>query len=303
MLGRGHIVRAVIRPGTAALPESWHDRAELAYADLDATAQPEGLFDGIDVLVHLAATMRGTQEAQFSGTVNATERLLQAMRRSGSIKRLVLASSCSVYDWTAIRGTLTEDSPVETKPSERDSYTAAKLAQEQVARRFSIDNNWILSVLRPGFIYGPGAHPVASAGLRIGPLFLVVAPTARLRLTHVENCAAAFTEAAEKQIAGTFNIIDDEQVSAWRYSGRLARHAAIGSMRIPVPYAAGLAAAILAHSINRLPFPYRRRSLPGILIPTQYRARFKPLRFDNHLAQDQLGWRCKPFFGTECEVI
>jgi nucleoside-diphosphate-sugar epimerase len=130
---------------------------------------------------------------------------------------------------------------------------------------------------------------------------LVVSPLARLRLTHVENCAEAFVNAAEKLIAGTFNIIDDEQVSAWRYAGRLSSREK-GTVRIPMPYCVGLTMAYLASTASRVLLPAGRRKLPGILNPRQYRARFKPLQYDNCRAKEELDWKCQPFFETGCDV-
>ena len=266
-----------------------------------ASAAPamESYFDGVDVLVHLAATVRGSPEAQFVGSAVCTEKLLDGMRRAGSTKHLVLAGSCSVYDWTAAQGTLTEESPLESRPYECDGYTVAKVWQERVAHRLAEENNWTLAVLRPGLIYGPGAVPASGAGIKFGKVFLVVAPFSRLRLTHVDNCAAAFADAAETKAAGTFNIVDDERISAWRYAGRLNE----GSFRLPMPYSAGLAIAYLAKMTSRLLFPPIGGKLPGILIPRHYRARFKPIQYDTRIAKEGLGWKCQPFFETGCEVM
>lgn len=301
LLERGHSVRALLRPASAAAPAEWLGRAEIARADLRAAPALESLFDGVDVLVHLAATVRGSAEAQFVGSAVCTERLLEGMRRAGSTRHVVLAGSCSVYDWTAARSVLTEDSPQESRPYERDGYTVAKVWQERVARRMAAENGWTLAVLRPGFIYGPGAVAAGGGGIGFGGLLLVVAPLARLRLTHVENCAAAFADAAEKKSDGTFNLVDDEQVSAWRYAGRLVE--GTGAIRVPLPYYAGLAIAHLAGMTSRVLFPPKGGKLPGILKLRHYRARFKPLRYDNRRAKDGLGWNCKEFFATGCRVI
>jgi UDP-glucose 4-epimerase len=51
-----------------------------------------------------------------------------------SCRRLVLASSFAVYDWSAIRSTLDESSPMEPSDAlyDRDGYTVAKAWQERV---------------------------------------------------------------------------------------------------------------------------------------------------------------------------
>lgn len=297
-LKRGHAVRALVRPASVVTPTEWRGRVDIVRTDLRAESALEDLFDGVDVLVHLAATVRGTPEAQFVGCVVSTERLLEGMRRAGSARHIVLASSFSVYDATAATGTITEASPVESKPYKCDGYTVAKVWQERVARRLADENHWTLAVLRPGLIYGPGA---ASDGACVNfrGISMVVAPLSRLRLTHVENCAAAFADSAERRVSGTFNIVDDEQISAWRYAGRINDH----SFRIPIPYCAGLAIAYLATLTSRILFPPTGGKLPEILVPRRYRARFRPFKYDTRHAKEVLGWRCRPFFESGCGVI
>jgi len=219
----------------------------------------------------------------------------------GQARRIVLASSFAVYDWSAARGSLNEDSPIESRPYERDGYTVAKVWQERVARRLAAENQWALTVLRPGFIYGPGAVQVAGAGVGLGKQFLVIGPMTRLPLTHVNNCAAAFADAAEKEVVGTFNIVDDEHVSAWRYAGRLLGNSG-GSMRLIVPYSIGLCIAYLARLTSRILFPPNGGKLPEILVPRRYCAVFKPLRFENRRAKEALGWTCRDYFAGGCDV-
>lgn len=298
LLDRGHTVRAVVRQAAKTLPREWRDRAEIVQADLEISNSLDCLFAGVDVLIHLAAAMHGTTAEKHTATVLATKRLLEAMRRTGETQHLVLAGSCAVYDFAATRDILSEESPLETNIYDRDFYTVSKIMQEHMTRRFAEESRWILSVLRPGFIYGSGAGLVAGAGLGLGPIFLVVAPLARLRLTHVENCAAAFVDATEKRISGTFNIIDDDRTLAWQYAGRLLRY----RLRIPVPYHAGLAIAGLATMVARLLLSAGSRALPGMLELRRYRARFKPLDYNNRRAKAGLGWQSQPIFETGCDV-
>jgi hypothetical protein len=63
-----------------------------------------------------------------------------------------------------------------------------------------------------------------------------------------------------------------------------------------LPYVVGLVIAHLAALTSRLLFPPRGGKLPGILKPRHYRARFRPLRYDNRRAVETLGWKSKPLF-------
>jgi len=84
LLERGHSVLAVVRPASQDAPAAWNGRAEIVRTDLRAHSDFEKLFDGVDVLVHLAATVSGSPESQFVGGGVCTERLLEGTRQSGT---------------------------------------------------------------------------------------------------------------------------------------------------------------------------------------------------------------------------
>jgi nucleoside-diphosphate-sugar epimerase len=299
LLRRGHSVRTVIRPTSQINGLVWADRVEVVRADLRSPGPLTTAFDGVDVLVHLAARVGGNESAQMADTVVGTERLLEAMAGSMA-RRLVLASSFSVYGWSAIRGTLTEESPLESDLYRRDGYAVAKTWQERVTRRMSQKHNWDLTVLRPGFIWGRDHGYVGGLGQKLGRLHLVFGPSTRLPLTHVENCADCFCRAMEnpRAIGETFNVVDGHEISSWRYLGEYLRHIAPREHRFPVPYPVALSGALLADWVNRRLLHDRAR-LPGLLIPRRFHARFKPLQFSTRKVQAVLGWR-PPLDFAEC---
>jgi UDP-glucose 4-epimerase len=301
LLRRGHKVRALVRPAAELKSLGWTGAIEVVRADLRATRDLAPAFDGIDVLIHLAAAVTGGEEAQLAAAVVGTERLLEAMSRS-STRRLVLASSFSVYDWSRLRGTLTEAATLEPSPDlyERDGYAIAKVWQERIARRISAELRWDLVVLRPGFLWGRGKEYLACLGQRVGPLHLVFGPFARIPLTHVENCAELFAAAAgDPRAAGqTINVVDGDDVSVWRYMGDHLRHSRTRGVRVPVPYALARACVALVHRASGGIFRGKGR-LPSVLIPCRFEARFKPLRYSNRKARELLGWRPR-FSYREC---
>lgn len=296
LLGRGHRVRALVRPTARVAELEWPTGVESYRADLRSAPDLERAFDGVDVLVHLAAGMSARDDLQFATTVTGTERLLEAMTRT-SCKRIVLASSFSVYDWSAIRGTLHEDSPLEPAPDlyERDGYAVAKSWQERVTRRFSERNAWDLTVLRPGFIWGPGHLFLAALGQRLGKLHIVIGPLSRIPITYVENCADLFALAATDPRARgeTFNVVDGDGERIWSYLNAYRRATGERPFRVPVPY-------WLSFRLVRLAFATVFRGstkLPHILVPCRFEARLKPLRYSNRRARETLEWRPPFSFG------
>jgi len=286
---RGHDVRALVRPAARLEALAWTAEVEPFRADLRVSRDLEAAFDGVDVLVHLAAATSGGDDHQFAATVGGTERLLGAMART-SCRRLVLASSFAVYDWSAVRGTLDEGSPLEPVPElyDRDGYTIAKTWQERVTRRLAQRHGWELTVLRPGFIWGRDHGYLAALGLRLGRVHIVIGPMVRMPLTHVENCADLFALAADDPRAAgeTLNVVDGAGERIWSYLGTHLDRTGERGLRIPVPYR-------LAHGLVRLAFAtvFRRNTkLPHTLVPCRLESRLKPLRFTNRRARERLGW-------------
>jgi nucleoside-diphosphate-sugar epimerase len=305
LLKRGHEVRAMVRSRRSAqgLGLGWPEAVEVFQGDLLTSGDLESAFAGADVLVHLAASMSGDKDAQIASGVTGSERLLAAMARS-STRRLVLCSSFSVYDWSAIEGTLDEDSPLEPiepieELEERGAYAVAKALQERAVRRLAREHGFALTVLRPGFIWGRGHGYFAGMGQKIGPLHLVFGPLARVPLTHVENCADLFAVAAQDPRAAghTFNVVDGPGPRIWEQLGEHLRRSGERGLRVPVPYRLGMLAARAATAAGRLALG-KKAELPGLMIASRFEARFKPLRFTNERAERVLGWRPPLDYGS-----
>jgi UDP-glucose 4-epimerase len=298
LLAQGHTVRALVRPATAVEKIGWPAAVEIVRGDLRSARELAPAFADVDVLVHLAAAVTGGDDAMFASTVSGTERLLTAMAGT-ACRRIVLASSFAVYDWSAIHGTLDENSPITsgTKLYGRDGYAIAKSWQERITRRFAAQHGWDLTVLRPGFIWGRDHGYLGALGQQIGRLHFVVGPFTHLPLTHVDNCADLFARAAAdpRAIGQTLNVVDGPGARIWGYLGEYMRGSGEGGLRLPVPYT-------VAFGMVRLAFATilkRNEKLPSVLVPCRFEARMKPLRYTNRRAQELLGWR-PPLDYAEC---
>lgn len=289
MLRQGIGVRALLRPAARIEALAWPAEVEVFRADLRSSGDLLHAFEGIDVLVHLAAVVSGGEEAQFAGTVVGTERLLEAMA-SSSCRRVVLCSSFSVYDYSATPRTLNEASPIHETPAvyRRDGYTIAKWWQERVTRGYAKEHGWHLTVLRPGFIWGRDHAYLAALGQQLGRHHLVIGPLTRMPMTHVENCADVFALAVVSPGARgeTLNVVDGPGERIWSYLGDYLRLTGQRGWRIPIPYwLAATAVWVNFHTLFRW-----TTKMPSILIPERLEARLKPLRFDNSKLTRTLGW-------------
>jgi UDP-glucose 4-epimerase len=289
--GAGHEVRALVRPSASVEGLGWGDRVEIARADLRGAGDLAAACAGVDAVVHVAARMGGGEAEQFETTVVGTERLLAALVTAGGA-RVVLAGSYAVYDWSRIEDRLTEESPVVAgNMARRGPYTVAKAWQERVARRMADEAGLALTVLRPGFVWGRGHVVLSGMGRRYGGLWVVLGRSTALPLTYVENCAEAFVAAAEaREAAGeTFNVVDDERVTAWRYTAEYLARTGTGGRLVSVPYPLALGASRLAATLASRVLA-DGGDLPDILVPERLEAQFKPLEFPNAKARSQLGW-------------
>ena len=297
LLERGHGVRALIRP--ASRVPAWHKDVEVIRSDLRIDKELASMFDDIDALLHVASATSGSEEVQFASTVVGTERLLEAMAKS-STRKLLLVSSFAVYDWSLASEKIDENTPLISEMYEMGAYTIAKMWQERVVTKFSKLHDWDLTVMRPGFIWGPGHAQIAAMGRRVGSAYVMFGPFSRLPLTHVVNCADCLVAAIEKRESKgqTFNVIDNDQIRVWRYVREYAKRSHQNGIMIPVPYRLGMALANVAVLVSRILYG-KKGKLPSLLTPRRFEAQFKPVRFSSDKLMSVLGWS-PPLGFEEC---
>lgn len=286
-----HVVNALREMGESVrvldrVPREHPSDVEQFTANLLTNDNLEAAFDGVDALVHLAATMRGPTDEIIRNTVEGSRRLLEAMART-TTRRIVLASSFSVYNWSKLGHSVSEDDEI-LDPSTMqvcDGYAQAKTLQERLTRDLARHHDWTLTVLRPATIWGQGVWGEFLIGKRLGVVQTVVAPSAPIRLIYVENAVDAFVRAAQRTDRGELilNVIDDLQVTTWRYAGIVQR--ALGGVRMPLPYALGLYTAKLASLLLG-----GSRRLPYFLKPRQFEALHKPVNCSSRRLREALGW-------------
>jgi nucleoside-diphosphate-sugar epimerase len=285
---RGHDVVAVARPA-AALPSENSERITYIRGDLRQRGDWVDRINGVEAVVHAAAAVGGSFPEQFAGTVVATENLLDNIDWN-TLRRFVLISSFSVYDYARGPSRMDERHPLEADPSRRDAYTWTKMLQEDLVERTCKQHEIPFVSIRPGAIYGPGKDWDAGSALSAGKFDLLFSPLGRMRLTHVDNCADAIAAAVEAEGAtGAFNIVDDEQPTHARYHSLCRRAGAPIGRAIYIPWWLAATAGLGVKLINTAFFKKGAR-LPEILDYPRQRARWKGYSYSNARAKQELGW-------------
>lgn len=288
LLQRGHNVRAIIRP--ASTEPAWTGKVDIFRADLRVHDALTSAFADIDAVIHMAAATSGGEETQFASSVVATERFLDAMA-GGSVKRLIHVSSLVVYDWSAVKATMDEETPLIKNFYDMGAYTVAKVWQERVVKRASTVHSWDLTIMRPGFIWGPKHAEIAGMGRHFGRFYLMFGPFTRLPLSYVQNCADCLVAAAENSaaIGETFNVIDGDNIRVRRYVREYARRTESRAVLLPVPYSIGFGMAHVAALTSKILFG-KKGKLPSLLQPRRFESQFKPIRFSNKKLKERLAW-------------
>jgi nucleoside-diphosphate-sugar epimerase len=267
---------------------------EFYYGNLRSKADCARVMADVSLVFHLAAGLKGSPAEMFADSVVVSRNLLEALeaRDAPPIQdtRVVLISSFGVYGVVPLgRGArIDEQTPVESHPELRDTYSHSKLRQEQLFWDYQQKVGFELVVMRPGVIYGPGGGAFSSrVGLQIGPVFFHLGGSNLLPLAFVVNCAEAIVLAGiHPDSAGqVYNVHDDDLPTASRYLREYKRHVKpIRSIRLPY-----FMTRILAWSLEA----YHRRSqgqLPAIITRYKAAAAWGGNRFNNAKLHS-LGWR------------
>jgi nucleoside-diphosphate-sugar epimerase len=206
--------RPVKERNLAALRD--HARFRFVAEDLANGVSP-GTVAGAEWVFHLAAMPGLTRSWLDFDTYNrnnltATHRLLESLKGLSTLKKLVYASTSSVYGKYA-----SGDETLPTKPS--SPYGITKLAGEQLCRVYTDEHGVPSVVLRYFSVYGPrqrpemGYHLFTDAILRGKPITLTGDGLQIRGNTFVSDCVDATIRAAEAMTGETFNLGGGELVT------------------------------------------------------------------------------------------
>jgi nucleoside-diphosphate-sugar epimerase len=203
-------------------------RPTFSFREIDLSAGvPDDVVAGAEWVFHLAAMPGLTRSWLDFDTYNrhnltATHRLLEALKGSPTLKRLIYASTSSVYGKYA-----SGDETLPTRPS--SPYGITKLASEQLCRVYGDEFGVPVVVLRYFSVYGPrqrpemGYHLFINAILTGRPITLTGDGLQVRGNTYVADCVEATIRATQAMPGETFNLGGGELVTVLEVLRKLER--------------------------------------------------------------------------------
>jgi 2-alkyl-3-oxoalkanoate reductase len=298
-LRRGDRVKALVR---ASSDTRWLDSqgVEKVPGDLeDAEALRRGVA-GADWVFNCAAKVGdwGTLEEFRRLNVEAFRLLLDAAVDS-KIERFVHVSSLGVYEG---RDHFGSDENVPPAAQSLDAYTRSKVEAEALALTYVKEKGLPLSVVRPGFIYGPRDRTVLPKlldALINKRFFYFGSGEQALNCIYVKNLVQAIFLAAETPgaIGEVFNVTDGARVTKKQFVGQVA---ALAGLRPPTRKIPLWFARLLATLMERRA---RRKNSPTPPLVNKARYKFLGLNLDFSIEKARRVLHYQPAYTTEQGLV
>ena len=295
-IGRHLLKRLLQKPGrvrvlTRSEPSEEllsNSRLEFVIGDLGDPKAVDQAVDGVQLVYHLGAAMKGPAEDFERATELGTRHIIDAVLRQPNT-RLVHVSSLSVLHSCLAKpnDTIDETWPLEPNPERRGNYTLYKVRAEQIVSAAVRDRGLQVIIVRPGQVFGPDAELITPAvARRVGSRLVVLGDgSVPLPLIYVDDLIDALVVAAERgpcdgtiiQIVDNTASIDQNELLK-RMQGRTPAKV----VHVPRPFVYTLALAVQAA------FGLLRRSAPLNLY--RVRSALSSMRFDGSKARRLLDW-------------
>jgi nucleoside-diphosphate-sugar epimerase len=295
----GHHVRALVRPSsdTRRLDQWGVDKVEGDLSDPDPLRRGVA---GADWVINCAAKVGdwGSLEDFRRLNVQAFGELLDAAV-AARVERFVHVSSLGVYEARDHFGT---DETTPPAAEALDGYTRSKVEAEALALRFAAERGLPVSIVRPGFIYGPRDRtvlPKLVGALRTGRFVYFGSGDQVLNCIYVKNLVHGTFLAAEvpEAIGQVFNLTDGVRISKRQFVRRVAELAGLRPPRRRIPlWLAWTLAVWMERSALR-----RGSSVPPLVNKARYKFLGLNLDFSIEKARRVLGYQ--PPYSTEAGLV
>jgi 2-alkyl-3-oxoalkanoate reductase len=256
LLASGERPRVLVRPGERVSAPAGAD-VEVHVGDVADRGTLEAALDGVERVLHCAArTGPWGPEAEYARTnVHGLEALIRTAVDAG-VRRLVHVSSMSVHG-VDVRGAADESSPLRDEPN---PYCRSKVAGERLIERLVRDEGAPVTIVRPGWIYGPrDTGSFARIARMIDRRRFVMAGSGHnhVPLIYVDDVARGVLLASrpDQAVGRAYLLVNDEPVTQRDFVAAIAAELGVPAPARRVPYRLGLTLAAIAEGAARLLSP------------------------------------------------
>lgn len=247
LASKGYQVLALVRSDKSrklllSFSGSGYGSVHVAFADILEKTSLTKVLSGVDVIVHAAGAVDpyGKRELIFKTNVEGTFCALSAAKEAG-LKQFIHISSLSVITGQDDQFKLSEDAQLRYCG---EPYADSKVDAEKLVLR-EIEHDAIkVTVLRPGFIYGPRERswmPRLIDSISEGHAMLIDGGLRQTNVIYVENLSRAIELSLlnERAYGQVFNLTDGDEVTKKQLFDAISKGLALPpvSRTIPRPVA------------------------------------------------------------------
>ncbi|MCX6357973.1 MAG: NAD-dependent epimerase/dehydratase family protein [Candidatus Aureabacteria bacterium] len=287
LIGKGHRVRALVRPGS----DTGFLRAlglELCPGDLGDRASLARAVTGIDVVFHCAAVVSdwASLEEMHRVNVEGLKNLLDACE-GVKLKRFVYMSSMVVLGMGAQNNLDESASYVATG----DNYNTTKIEAEKLALECARERGIPVTVVRAPYVYGPRDRqmfPRILAYLKNGRYAFIGGGTNPFSLVYAKNLADGLIRAAESPgaVGQIYNITDGVAVTRRELINLMADRLGLPWPKRNISYPAARVICAVCETVAKV---FRLKTAP-LLNRFRLKFMYTPLTFDISKARRELGY-------------
>jgi nucleoside-diphosphate-sugar epimerase len=263
LVTRGARPRALIHPRDEA---GWlaHADADVYTADVGDRPAIAPALAGVDCVIHCAArTGPWGPASEYERTnVRGLETIVRAAMAAG-VRRFVHVSSITVHG-NNVHGQADEDSPLRTEPN---PYSRSKVAGEKLLLRMIRDEGAPVTIVRPGWIYGPrdtASFARIARMIHQGRMIMIGSGGNHLPLIYASDAAEGVLLACEAEQAEgrSYLLVNDEPVTQRDFLTVIAAELGAPAPTRRIPYDLAVMLGTLSENLGHLA---RRRQPPPVM--------------------------------------
>lgn len=249
----------------------------------------------IDLVFHLAISMRPRRDQSTEELLLGTNRLLNAVSKAET-PYFIGMSSLSVLDFDlAPEMSLIDESVKRCDEVEKmGRYAALKSKQEEMLLNFAESSQSTKMIIaRPGLVYERPEISDAYAGIIKSKVALLIENQGQIPLVALESLLQGLSDIVKNierlSPSTVFHFVDDNLPSSRDYLAYLKKRGYFPRLSINLNW---VFMQLLVTSIYKAISLFNLQAyLPDLLKPQSFSTRLKPFKYSNTLAKNVLDWK------------